>query len=157
MKLLCILSLAVAAALTTSGCSVRGLGGIGPVASAPATPPAPEAPPPVVYGSFLDGPVGQKLSQADRDKALSAQVAALSSGQRKTWKGDRGVFGYVEPASAPAAAPTAPADAAAASPPAPAASESCRAFTSTIYVGGRPQVGHGRGCQNPDGTYRVVG
>jgi surface antigen len=140
------LALALAASLSAAGCSVSGLGSIGPVASAP---PVPPAPPPVVYGAFLEGPVGLKLTQTDRDKALAAEQDSLAAGQRKTWKGDHGVFGYVEPAATPAPAdPTAPP---------PTGDAACLGFTSTIFINGRPQVGHGRGCPNPDGSFRVVG
>ncbi len=140
------------------GCAISGLGAIGPVASAP--PPVPAAPPPVVYGSFLEGPVGQKLSRSDRDKALAAEQDALAAGQRKAWRGDTGVYGYVEPAAAPAGASPSPvvvSDGIAATPPVTGAGDGCRSFTSTVYIAGRPQVGHGRGCPNPDGSYRVVG
>ena len=74
--------LAATAALATSlaGCSVGGMGAIGPVASA-APPPAP-APEPVSYGAFLEGPVGQKLAPADRDKALAFHHALQEEGIR---------------------------------------------------------------------------
>ena len=148
----CSLALGLAAALATAGCSIGGLGSIGPVAAAP------PAPPPVAYGAFLDGPVGQKLSAADRDKALAAEQDALASGQRRTWKGERGTFGYVEPAASPPVAEVAAAEAVAAASPSPAVgAETCRSFTSTIYIAGRPQVGHGKGCPGPDGSYRVTG
>lgn len=144
---------AVIAALATSlaGCAVGGLGAIGPVAST--TPPPAPAPEPVSYGAFLEGPVGQKLAQADRDKALAAEQDALAAGQRRAWRGAAGIYGYVEPAAASGPAPAVAADVA---PPA-AGGDLCRAFTSTIYIGGRPQVGRGRGCQSPDGSYRIVG
>jgi surface antigen len=137
-----VLALVVAGALSIGGCSVGGLGAIGPAPTAALPPPPGPAPAPLVYGSFLDGPVGQKLSQADKDKALTAEQDALQSGQRKTWKGEHGTFGYVEPGAAPAAPDEGGA--------------TCRSFTSTIYLAGRPQVGHGRGCQTPDGTYRIA-
>lgn len=145
--------LAATAALATSlaGCSVGGLGAIGPVASA-APPPSP-APEPVSYGAFLEGPVGQKLAPADRDKALAAEQDALAAGQRRAWRGAAGTYGYVEPAAAPGPSAAVAAEGA---PPA-TAGDVCRTFTSTIYIGGRPQVGHGRGCLSPDGSYRIVG
>ncbi len=139
----------VAVAPALAGCAVGGLGAIGPAPT-----PAPvAAPPPVVYGAFLEGPAGQKLSQVDRDKALVSEQEALASGQRKTWRGDRGTYGFVEPAPGAPPAPAVAADGV----PAARATDVCRAFTSTIYVAGRPQVGHGSGCANPDGTYRIVG
>lgn len=128
-----------------AGCAM-GSGAVGPVAVAS---PPPAAPEPVSYGAFLEGPVGQRLAAADRDKALAAEQDALAAGQRKTWRGTGGTYGYVEPAASGAA----PADGV---PPAPGA-DACRTFTSTIYIGGRPQVGRGRGCPSPDGTYRIVG
>ena len=143
--------LAATAGLAASlmGCAVGGFGAIGPVAAAP--PPAP-APEPVAYGAFLDGPIGQRLAGADRDKALAAEQDALAAGQRRTWRGTGGTYGYVEPAGA--GAPPLPA---ADGLPAVAGGDACRTFTSTIYIGGRPQVGHGRGCPGPDGSYRIVG
>lgn len=139
---------AVGTAVVLAGCSVGGLAPIGPVASV--EPPA--APLPPSYGAFLDGPVGQKLSAADRDKARVAEEAALGSGQRKAWRGEGGVYGYVEPGAGPQPS----ALAADGGPAAAAAEDSCREFTSTIYIGGRPQVGRGRGCLTPGG-YRIVG
>lgn len=136
-------------AMALAGCAVGGFGAIGRVAVAP--PPA-LAPEPVSYGAFLEGPVGQKLAGADRDKALAAEQDALAAGQRKAWRGTGGTFGYVEPA-----APGSPLAATADGAPPVAGGDVCRTFTSTIYIGGRPQVGHGRGCPSPDGTYRIVG
>ncbi len=143
--------LAAVASLATSlaGCAVGGFGAIGPVAAVPPPGPAPE---PVSYGAFLEGPVGQRLAGADRDKALAAEQDALAAGQRRTWRGTGGTYGYVEPAApGPLPPPTAE------GVPPVAGGDVCRTFTSTIYIGGRPQVGHGRGCPSPDGTYRIVG
>ena len=33
----------------------------------------------------------------------------------------------------------------------------CRAFTETIYIGGRPETARGVACRNPDGTWTPVG
>lgn len=146
----------IVTAAALCGCSLTS-GNVSPFSStspavAVAPPPAPQS---VTYGAFLEGPVGSKLSSTSRDKALAAEQDALASGQRKAWKGDNGTFGYVEPgpgASAPK--PTAEADA---SHPIDGAAPACRSFTSTVFIGGRSQVGHGSGCQNPDGTYRITG
>jgi surface antigen len=35
--------------------------------------------------------------------------------------------------------------------------EDCREFTQTIYINGRPHVGHGVACREPDGSWRIVG
>jgi surface antigen len=140
MRVSLAFGLCMAAALLTAGCSLMGGGGDREVAEA--VPPAPAVAAPVSYGAFLQGPIASKLTQADKDKALASQQEALASGQRKTWKGDHGTFGYVEPAASTAAAPP--------------SGDTCKAFTSTIFIAGRPQVGHGTGCQNPDGTYRIA-
>lgn len=153
MRVLRVVGLVAAAALM-AGCSLTS-GNVSPFSStaapviAVATPPEP---PPVAYGAFLEGSVGAKLTRPTRDKVLAAEQDALASGQRKTWKGDNGTFGFVEPVGAsPKPAVT---DADGTAPP-PAAA--CRTFTSTVFVGGRSQVGHGSGCQNPDGSYRITG
>lgn len=130
-----------AAAGLLCGCSLTSAS-VSPFASTTPAVATPAAPPPVAYGAFLEGPVGAKLSQASRDKALAAEQDALASGQRKAWKGDKGSFGYVEPAEAPSIG---------------GAAQACRGFTSTVFLAGRPEVGHGSGCPNPDGTYRITG
>lgn len=143
MRVLGALGLAWTVACLTAGCSLTSGGGALPNLTAAAPETVTPAPEPVVYGAFLDGPVGSKLTQADRDRALGAEQDALASGQRKTWKGDHGTFGYVEPAVT-AALPTDDATAL------------CRTFKSTIFLNGRPQAGNGTGCQAPDGSFHVV-
>ena len=130
-----------------AGCSTTGGGTDLASLSAPvpAVSPLPvdAAPPPVPvnYGTFLGGPVGTRLPDADRTAALAAADAAVASGERRTWKGARGVFGYVVPGS------TAPVDGTAAE---------CRSFTATIFFAGRPQTGRGTGCRDADGTWHVT-
>jgi len=105
----------------------------------PAAPAAP-APPPIptgaALGGVLGGPVGASLADADRQAAWTAQIAALDSGQRKSWRGARGVFGFVEPGAE--------------------AGAGCRAYTQTIYVAGRPNRGQGVACKQPDGGWRMT-
>lgn len=116
--------------------------------------PAPALPEHVAMGSFLDGPVGSKLGDADREAAFKAESQAISMGERRTWRGAKGVYGYVVP-GAPASGT--PGSEASADANANAAGSECRTFTHTVYFGGRPQVGHGTGCRNADGTWRIVG
>ena len=33
---------------------------------------------------------------------------------------------------------------------------SCRQYTHTVYIDGRPQVERGTACRNPDGTWTIV-
>lgn len=91
-------------ALALGGCASTGAGSANVAslaAPSPAAAPAPiEAAPipvPVNYGGFLGGPVGSKLPEADRNAALGAENGAIASGERRTWKGAKGVFGYVVP------------------------------------------------------------
>jgi surface antigen len=90
-------------------------------------------------GGILGGAVGAQLDDADRQAAYDAQVAALDAGGRRTWRGARGAFGYIEVA-----------------PGADSAQGFCRTYAQTIYIGGRPQRGHGLGCRQPDGGWRMV-
>jgi surface antigen len=155
MKVFWAVAQTAAAGVLLAGCSTTSEHVTPFASSTPAVAPAPAAPPPVVYGAFLDGPVGGRLSPSTKDKVLAVEQDALATGQKKTWKGDAGTFGFVEPQPAPAPKPPVNADGSPAPAP-PPSGDACRTFTSTVFIGGRPQVGHGKGCQNPDGTFRVV-
>lgn len=127
------------AGCVTDGGSTADALGAGPAVGSPVSAPAP-----VSMGSFLEGPVGLRLDERDRDAAFKAESQAVATGERRTWRGAKGVYGYVEPVvSGPAAAAADP------------GGGECRAFTHTVYFGGRPQVGRGSGCRNPDGTWRI--
>lgn len=129
-------------ALLIAGCSGGGfMSGSAPapaaaVASPPATPPLPTG---AALGGILGGAVGAQLDEADRQAAYDAQVAALDAGVRRTWRGEHGAFGYIEPGSG-----------------ADGAQGFCRSYAQTIYIAGRPQRGRGLGCRQPDGTWRMV-
>jgi surface antigen len=155
-----------ASAPLLAGCGGLGLGGSGapaPMAAAYPVPPtgavvaapvaAPlTAPPPAAVaaaplptpiptgtalGGALGGPIGASLSDADRSSAWNAQIAALDSGQRKSWRGAHGVFGFVEPGAETGGG--------------------CRAYSQTIYVSGRPNKGQGVGCKQADGSWNMSG
>ncbi len=124
--------------LSLAGCSGFGMSGgppPPPAASASSPPVPPAAPTGAALGGVLGGPVGAGLSEADRQTAWEAQVAALDSGKRRSWRGAHGVFGYVEPG--------------------PETGGGCRAYTQTIYVSGRPNRGQGTACKQPDGTWKM--
>jgi len=120
---------------------------VSPVASAPLAPvgsPAPAqagsappvpAPAAAALGGVLAGPIGAGLGDADRQAAWNAEVGALESGQRRSWRGANGVFGFVEPGAE--------------------AGAGCRAFSQTVYVAGRPNHGQGVGCKQPDGGWKM--
>ena len=132
-----------------SGCSSTGIGS-GPNLASLSTSPSPvavAAPAPVVYGTFLDGSAASRLPQADRIAALEAEDGALASGERQTWKGSKGVYGFVVPGSSTPGGTTVAGD---------AVGGACRSFTHTIYFAGRPQTGKGTGCRDADGSWHVT-
>ncbi len=133
-----------------AGCSSVGSGGAPPVTGA-TTPPgaatssvapmqagilAPAIPTGAALGGVLGGPVGASLSDDDRQAAWNAQMAALDSGQKRSWRGAHGVFGFIELGAATA--------------------DGCRAYSQTIYVAGRPNRGRGVGCKQPDGNWKMT-
>ena len=111
---------------------VAGAAVAAPVVPAVAVKPAEQAPDGVLVGAL-----GSKLNEADRKAAFTAQLAALSSGQRKTWRGGAGgAFGYVEPGAET-----------------PGLKGNCRSYAHTVYFGGRPQSASGQACREADGTW----
>jgi surface antigen len=107
-----------------------------PPAGAPPELPAPPIPTGAALGGVLGGPVGASLTDDDRAAAWNAQVAALDSGQKRSWRGAHGVFGSVEPGAA--------------------TGDGCRPYSQTIYVAGRPTHGRGLGCRQPDGSWKMT-
>jgi surface antigen len=113
-----------------------------PGAAASTVTPAPNGiPPPTIpagaaLGGVLGGPVGASLTDDDRQAAWQAQIGALDSGQKRSWRGAKGVFGFVEPGAA--------------------SGDGCRAYSQTIYVAGRPTRGKGVGCRQPDGSWKMA-
>jgi surface antigen len=124
---------------TLAACSGSGMGGTPPavpVVSVPPSPTAPAVPTGAALGGVLGGPVGAQLTDDDRAAAWNAQVAALDSGQRRSWRGAHGLFGFVEPG-----VETGP---------------GCRAYSQTIYVSGRPNRGQGVACKQGDGSWKMT-
>jgi surface antigen len=107
-----------------------------PVAATPLPPAAAPVPSGAALGGVLGGPIGASLSEADRQTAWQAQLAALDSGQRRSWRGSHGVFGFVEPGAETGGG--------------------CRAYSQTIYISGRPNRGHGVACKEADGSWRMT-
>ena len=128
-----------------AGCSSVSSGGAPPTAGslaapAPAVaagePAAPAIPTGAALGGVLGGPVGASLTDDDRAAAWNAQIAALDTGQRRSWRGARGVFGFVEPGAA--------------------TGDGCRAYAQTIYIAGRANRGRGTGCKQADGSWKMT-
>jgi len=106
------------------------------VAATPAGIPAPAIPTGAALGGVLGGSVGSSLTEDDRQAAWQAQVGALDSGQKRSWRGAKGVFGFVEPGAT--------------------TGDGCRAYSQTIYVAGRPNRGRGVGCKQADGSWKMT-
>lgn len=103
-----------------SGCGMTSADTPPPAAAAVVAPPPP-------YVGLASGSLGQSLNANGKAAADKAELAAVASGERKTWRGDDGSYGYIAPG---------------------AASGDCRDFTHTIYINGRPQVGSGKACKS---------
>jgi surface antigen len=128
----------VAMGLGLSNCSGPGAGleqASTAVVTSPSPPESPAIPAGAALGGALGGPVGASLTAADRESAWNAQIAALASGQRRSWRGVRGAFGFIEPGAETGAG--------------------CRSYAQTIYVSGRPNRGHGVACKQPDGSWSM--
>ncbi|WP_442754725.1 hypothetical protein ACNHKD_17295 [Methylocystis sp. JAN1] len=95
-----------------------------PVAAAP--PPAP---------GVIGGAIGQSLTEKDRAVAIAAQQEAVSSGVRKSWRGENGAYGFVTPGAEGGA---------------------CRDYTHKVFINGRPQEAKGQACRQ-NGEWRVTG
>src|SRR5271170_3777686 len=94
-------------------------------------------------GGFLGNRIGASLDDEDRRRAYAAQMQALEtgpSGAPVAWRNPQsGRYGNVVPG------PAAQIDGA-----------SCRQYTHSVYIDGRPQVERGTACRNPDGTWTTL-
>ncbi|TCT07605.1 hypothetical protein [Aquabacter spiritensis] len=100
-------------------------------------------PPPVAQGGVLNNAIGANLDEADRRRAVAAEIAALEEGGPGTpvgWRGDNGVYGTVIAGPAYSRA----------------GFVRCRDFTHTIFVQNRPQLARGAACRAPEGGWTVV-
>jgi surface antigen len=94
-------------------------------------------------GGLLGGAIGAALDDADRQRAYDAERQALAYGQPGTpvaWRNpDSGRYGTVVPG-----------------PIYPSSGRSCREYSHTIYIDGRPRMAQGIACRNPDGSWTPV-
>jgi surface antigen len=95
-------------------------------------------------GGLIGNRIGASMDEEDRRLAYAAEIQALNTGAAGAPVGWRnpanGRYGSVVPGPAYVDA-----------------GRHCRAFTETIYIGGRPQTARGVACRNPDGTWTPVG
>jgi surface antigen len=94
-------------------------------------------------GGLIGNQIGAALDDADRARAYEAQMQALeggASGSPVSWRNpDSGRYGTVVPG-----------------PAYQRSAMTCRQYTHTIYIDGRPQVARGTACRNPDGSWTAV-
>jgi surface antigen len=81
----------------------------------------------------IAGPVLASLSDSDRERGFKAQIDALETGKRTTWRSEKTAFGVVEPGADGLGG--------------------CRAYNHTVYLDGRAQRGAGQGCKQADGGW----
>jgi surface antigen len=101
-----------------------------------------------VVGGLLGGLIGNRIGAAmddeDKQRAYAAQMDALERGQSGapvSWRNpDSGRYGTVVPG-----------------PAYQQEGRSCRSFTHTIYIDGRPETARGTACRNPDGAWTALG
>jgi surface antigen len=83
------------------------------------------------------------MDDEDKRRAYAAQVQALESGPSGApvaWRNpDSGRYGSIVPG--PASVQN---------------GMSCRQYTHTIYIDGKPQTARGAACRNSDGTWQPV-
>jgi surface antigen len=95
-------------------------------------------------GGILGNRIGAAMDDEDKRRAYAAQMQALEtgvSGAPVAWRNpDSGRYGSVVPG-----------------PSYQQASGTCRQYTHTIYIDGKPQTARGAACRNPDGTWTPQG
>jgi surface antigen len=94
-------------------------------------------------GGLIGNRIGASLDDDDRQRAYAAQMQALEtgpSGAPVSWRNpDSGRYGSVVPG-----------------PAYQQAGGTCRQYTHTIYIDGKPQTARGAACRNPDGTWTPI-
>jgi surface antigen len=93
-------------------------------------------------GGMLGSAIGQSLDEEDRQRAYAAQMQAIQYGEPGapvSWRGDSGRYGTVVPG-----------------PAYQANGSTCREYSHTIYIDGRPRSARGTACRNPDGTWTPI-
>jgi surface antigen len=92
------------------------------------------------FGSLLAEGAGSGLGERDRERAYSAQMRALKSGEPGVpveWRSpDSGRHGTIVPG-----------------PSYQSNGMTCREFSHTIYIEGQPQTSRAAACRNADGNW----
>ena len=95
-------------------------------------------------GGILGNAIGASLDEQDRQRAYAAQMQALQYGEPGTpvgWRSpETGHYGTIVPG-----------------PAYQSSGMTCREYSHTIYIDGRPQIARGTACHNPDGSWTPIG
>lgn len=94
-------------------------------------------------GGMVGNVIGADLDARDRQIAMEAEYRALEHGRTGSpvqWRGQGGRYGDVVPGAQYRVN-----------------DYSCRDYTHTIYIDGRPQVARGTACREGEGVWRPVG
>ena len=89
------------------------------------------------------GAIGAALDEEDRQRAYAAQMQALQYGEPGLpvgWRSPDGRHGTVVPG-----------------PAYQSSGATCREFTHSIFIDGRPQTTRGTACRNSDGSWSPLG
>jgi surface antigen len=96
-------------------------------------------------GAMIGSEIGRSLDRADRLALQQAEQRAHRApvGERIVWNNpDSGNYGSITPVREGRAAQS---------------GAYCREYQTTVTVGGREQLAYGTACQQPDGSWKVVG
>ncbi len=97
-----------------------------------------------LLGVLVGSEIGRSLDKADLAYAQQANQQAYSAplGQQISWNNpESGNYGTVTPKRDGYSS----------------SGRYCREYEQTIYVGGKQETATGQACQNPDGTWEIVG
>jgi surface antigen len=96
-----------------------------------------------LIGGLIGNRIGAAMDDEDKKRAYAAQMQALEagpSGAPVAWRNpDSGRYGSIVPG-----------------PAYQQQGMTCRQYTHTIYIDGKPQTARGSACRNPDGTWNPV-
>lgn len=98
----------------------------------------------VLLGALVGSEIGSSLDRADMVYAQTANTKAHSApiGETVSWNNpETGNSGKVTPTKDGYSS----------------AGRYCREYQQTIIVNGQPQTGYGQACQQPDGSWEIIG
>jgi len=94
-----------------------------------------------VLGALAGREIARSMSEADQQRAYSAERTAVARNESITWNNpETGNRGTIEPVR------TYTND----------AGNLCREYTHSVYINGRPETARGTACRQDDGTWRLV-